>query len=405
MPPERLPVFAHSAIDDLGLSPSAFRVYARICRRWSEERGCDEAADSTAEACRLNRKTVFDARRELAAEGLIRITPRPGQTTRIDVVSLSDWLENRSDGDGNPSPQTEQVEDNPSPQTERVEEHPSPQTEQVPAPSNGTGSAEPVPSNGSGSQQPAPSNGTGTRPLKRNTHLPPQTGQAYKGSTIEGSPKKGFNKHQHHHETDEGRARGTDNPEAGDDAVSSKNDFGLSGETLQAARQLYAAGVDGRGGAVAQKLTADHGAEVVRRQLKNLQLRQQSGNGPRSPGAWLVEAVRGDYDLPGDDPPDPSRQKQRPTGQDQVGRPPEHQPGPSRQDNSQGEPMSDDVKAQVEDTLQRCDEIGDEKAARQRERRSRKLGALRRQRFKAHFHTGRFALEELASETLLQPPL
>ena len=67
--------------------------------------------------------------------------------------------------------------------------------------------------------------------------------------------------------------------------------------------------------------------------------------------------------------------------------------------------MSDDVKAQVEDTLQRCDEIGDEKAARQRERRSRKLGALRRQRFKAHFHTGRFVLEELTSETLLQPPL
>jgi hypothetical protein len=400
MPRTRLPVFAHSAIDDLGLSPAAFRVYARICRRWSEERGCDEAADNTAEACRLNRKTVFEARRELKAEGLIRITPRPGQTTRIDVVSLSDWLENRSDGDANPSPQTEQVEGNPSPQTE-----------QVPIPSNGTGSVEPVPSNGSGSHPPAPSNGTGTRPLKRNTHPSPQTGQAYKGSTIEGSPKKGFNKQQHHH-PEESRARGTDDPKAGDDdAVSSKNDFGLSGEALQAARQLYAAGVDGKGGAVAQKLTADHGAEVVRRQLKNLQLRQQSGSGPRSPGAWLVEAIRDDYDLPGDDPPDPSRQKQRSTGQGHAGRPPEHGAagGSNTANRSEGEPNEQPSASEVDELVagvfRQCDEAGAEREAQRRRHRTEQIRTRRLQRFRDHLAAGLFEMQPVADGVLLQPIL
>lgn len=77
-----------ATLDDAGLSPSAFRVYCRIARRWSPERGCDESASNMAAACRLKRLTVFRALSELEDAKLIKRTERPGQTTRIDIIPV-----------------------------------------------------------------------------------------------------------------------------------------------------------------------------------------------------------------------------------------------------------------------------------------------------------------------------
>lgn len=89
----KLPLFVSAAADDAGLSVHAFRVLARVCRRWSEESGCYESAANMAAGCRMKRKTIFSALSELEERGMIRRTERPGMTTRIDLVAPDQWTE------------------------------------------------------------------------------------------------------------------------------------------------------------------------------------------------------------------------------------------------------------------------------------------------------------------------
>jgi len=60
-------------VDDLSLSPAAFRLYVHIKRVAGDKGKCWEGQDRLAEICKLNTKTVIRAKRELQAAGLISI--------------------------------------------------------------------------------------------------------------------------------------------------------------------------------------------------------------------------------------------------------------------------------------------------------------------------------------------
>jgi hypothetical protein len=61
-------------IDDLGLTPHSFRVYAHLCRRASGARKCYPSVKSIARVCRINKDTVWKALKELEKIGLIKRT-------------------------------------------------------------------------------------------------------------------------------------------------------------------------------------------------------------------------------------------------------------------------------------------------------------------------------------------
>ena len=86
-----LPIYLSAAADDAGLGVHAFRVLARICRRWSEAEGCYESVGNMAKACRMKDETAARALNELESRGMIRRTKRNGQTSRIDPQPADSW--------------------------------------------------------------------------------------------------------------------------------------------------------------------------------------------------------------------------------------------------------------------------------------------------------------------------
>ncbi len=98
--------FIPAWLDDLGLTASQFRI---LCHLWRRGKTFSNA-ETIASACHLKRKTVFTILSELEGRGLIRRTPRPGQTTLLEPVPFGATGEN-----GNPSRLGPRVEANPSP--------------------------------------------------------------------------------------------------------------------------------------------------------------------------------------------------------------------------------------------------------------------------------------------------
>jgi len=71
-------------VDDMGLSPYAFRLYARIKRRAGENGLCFENSKHLAEGCNMSAGSVSKAKRELIEAGLITITTIPGRHGEFD---------------------------------------------------------------------------------------------------------------------------------------------------------------------------------------------------------------------------------------------------------------------------------------------------------------------------------
>lgn len=80
-------IFFHSDLDDAGLSLAAFRLCCHLSRR-----GLYPTAESMAEVCRLDRKTVFRALRELENRGMLTRKARPGYSTEYTLHPPSMWL-------------------------------------------------------------------------------------------------------------------------------------------------------------------------------------------------------------------------------------------------------------------------------------------------------------------------
>ncbi|MGD0613540.1 MAG: helix-turn-helix domain-containing protein [Anaerolineales bacterium] len=82
-------------IDDMELSPAAYRVYGHIRRRTGEIGECFETSKTIAEYCKLSRGTIARAKKELVRSGLITITKanKGHGEFASDVITIKDIWE------------------------------------------------------------------------------------------------------------------------------------------------------------------------------------------------------------------------------------------------------------------------------------------------------------------------
>lgn len=87
-----LPFMVHSELDDLGLSPFEFRVYAHIVRRTGGADGVYwESMTAGARHCRMALSTYRRAVAALVEQGLLTREPRSGSTSVITVTPKREW--------------------------------------------------------------------------------------------------------------------------------------------------------------------------------------------------------------------------------------------------------------------------------------------------------------------------
>lgn len=87
-----LPVFIHSELDDLGLTPFEFRAYAHLARRVNDKGGkYYESLEEGARICQMNVKTYRTALAGLVERGLVSREERPGQTSIYRLEPRSKW--------------------------------------------------------------------------------------------------------------------------------------------------------------------------------------------------------------------------------------------------------------------------------------------------------------------------
>lgn len=84
--------FISSALDDFGLDPYAFRVYARIVRRAGTKEGCFESLDNMAKACKMNRKTVYAAIKTLLSHRMIEKEEHVGKPSTYWITPIEEWI-------------------------------------------------------------------------------------------------------------------------------------------------------------------------------------------------------------------------------------------------------------------------------------------------------------------------
>lgn len=83
-------IFIHSELDDYGLTPAEFRVYAHLSRRAGKD-GAYPGIDSMAAICCLSKPTVITAIRRLEEMGMLRVKRIDGQRNRYYLTKPSKW--------------------------------------------------------------------------------------------------------------------------------------------------------------------------------------------------------------------------------------------------------------------------------------------------------------------------
>jgi hypothetical protein len=83
-------------VDDMGLSPHAYRLYGHFRRVIGENGGkCWQSTATIAEHCKMSAGMVSKVKRELEAAGLVRIKEKRGRGTIYHIVTLVDiWTRN-----------------------------------------------------------------------------------------------------------------------------------------------------------------------------------------------------------------------------------------------------------------------------------------------------------------------
>jgi hypothetical protein len=84
--------FITAALDDFGLDPHTFRVYARIVRRAGTKHGCFESIDNIAKACRMKRDSVYRALKILIRHRLIEKEPHAGKPSNYFLTPSTEWI-------------------------------------------------------------------------------------------------------------------------------------------------------------------------------------------------------------------------------------------------------------------------------------------------------------------------
>jgi DNA-binding MarR family transcriptional regulator len=90
-------LFVHSDLDDLGLNPSEFRVYAHLARRGGQN-GSWPGASSIASHCRIHRNRVFRCVKRLKELGLITVTRRFRTTNLYVLTHKAKWKATAAQG-------------------------------------------------------------------------------------------------------------------------------------------------------------------------------------------------------------------------------------------------------------------------------------------------------------------
>jgi hypothetical protein len=85
---ERQPIFIHSRIDDFGLSPFEFRVYAHLARRGN---GAWAGIRSIAKTCRMTKTRASAAIKALFRCGLITGRFKAAHRSSFNLVPMSEW--------------------------------------------------------------------------------------------------------------------------------------------------------------------------------------------------------------------------------------------------------------------------------------------------------------------------
>jgi DNA-binding MarR family transcriptional regulator len=95
-------LFIHSELDDAGLKPSEFRVYAHLSRRAGKGRAYP-GIDSISAVCRINKTTAIEAIKHLESMGMIEVNRIKGVRNVYVLTKRSRWLIDRSNpGNGMP---------------------------------------------------------------------------------------------------------------------------------------------------------------------------------------------------------------------------------------------------------------------------------------------------------------
>lgn len=85
-------LFVPSDLDDYGLDPYEFRIYARISRRAGKDGELRESIPNMARSCHISESRVRQALLLLQSAGLIASTERPGNTTLHRLTPQSQWV-------------------------------------------------------------------------------------------------------------------------------------------------------------------------------------------------------------------------------------------------------------------------------------------------------------------------
>jgi hypothetical protein len=98
-------MFIDKDLDDAGLLPTEFRVYAHLCRRADKKTHTAwPGVDSMAGTIRANRTTIIDAIEELEARGFIKVSRQIGRRSNYEILPKYCWQpkSNQSEiGNGN----------------------------------------------------------------------------------------------------------------------------------------------------------------------------------------------------------------------------------------------------------------------------------------------------------------
>lgn len=82
-------IFVRSELDEAGLTPYEFRVYAHIARRAE----CWAALDTISDLCGMGRTAVKEAIASLRAKGMISVVSKPGSTSITTLTPPRLWSE------------------------------------------------------------------------------------------------------------------------------------------------------------------------------------------------------------------------------------------------------------------------------------------------------------------------
>jgi hypothetical protein len=85
-------LFVHSELDDLGLDPHEFRIYAHLARRANGKSRAYPGITSMSESCRMKRHTVIRVIRSLEERGLIKVLRKTGGLNEYVLTPPSEWI-------------------------------------------------------------------------------------------------------------------------------------------------------------------------------------------------------------------------------------------------------------------------------------------------------------------------